>query len=306
VIVVLCGENDFELTKKVAQLKAEFAGLAERYDGADLTAERLADIFAGQTLFSLKRLVIIDSPSNSADLWQNMPTWAERLSSDTELVLVEPKPDKRTSVYKWLQKNADVQQFDLLDDRNISAIANWATDYASQHGIKLSTQQARRLAERGGTDQWSIAHAIDKLKLAGEVTDQWIDNVLEPSVSENVFALFETALNGQGKEVQAMLESLRQTEDAYRVFGLISAQAIQLVSLIHGEGNASKVAADSGAKSAYPFQKLAPYAARLNKRQAARLIELLAGADTRLKSSDADPWTVLESSLVQIASLVTE
>lgn len=305
-ITLLCGDNDFELTKKVAQLRAGFDGEAERYDGADLTAERLADIFAGQTLFSLQRLVIIDTPSNSSELWQNMPTWAERLSADTELVLVEPKPDKRTSVYKWLQKNADVQQFDLLDDRNITAIASWTTQYAGANGVTLSSSQARRLAERGGADQWSIAHAIDKLKLAGEVTDQWIDDVLEASVSQNVFALFETALNGQTMEVQSMLNSLRQTEDAYRVFGLISAQAIQLASLIHGDGNANKVAADSGAKSAYPFQKLAPYATRLNKRQAARLIELLASADTRLKSSDADPWTVLESSLVQIASLVTD
>jgi DNA polymerase III delta subunit len=302
VIRLLTGENDFALTKKVAQLRAGFDGAVERYDGSDFTAERLADIFAGQTLFSIKRLVIIDTPSASSDLWANLPMWAARLSEDTELVLVEPKLDKRTSAYKWLIKNVDVQQFDPLDERNVTAISAWAAAYAREHNVRLSSQQIRRLVERGGADQWSIAHAVDKLALIDEITDQWIDDVLEPSSSENVFALFEMMLNAQIEDVQTMLESLRQSEDAYRVFGLMGAQTVQLVTLIYGDANSSKVVTDTGARSAYPYQKMAPYAARLNKQQAAQLVKILADADVRLKSSDADPWVVLESSLIQMAS----
>lgn len=299
---MLTGENDFALTKKIVQLKAQFDGTTERYEAADLSAERLADIFAGQTLFALKRLVIIDTPSASPELWQHLPEWSKRLSDDTQLVLVEPRLDKRTSVYKWLQKNVEVEYFAALDERNHTSVAEWLADYAKAKGVRLSHQHSRRLIERGGTDQWALAQAVDKLALVDEITDQWIDDVIDSSPSENVFSLFETALNAQPERVQTMLEGLRQTEDAYRVLGLISAQAVQLVTLVYGQGDAAKVAADTGAKSTYPYQKLAPYAARITRQQAAQFIKILAEADMRLKSSDANPWTVLESSLVQLAS----
>src|SRR6478735_11887622 len=104
---LLCGENDFELTRRVGQLKREFDGVTERYDGADLTTGQLADIFAGQTLFSVKRTVFLDNPSACGELWQNLEIWLARVSSDTELLLIEPKPDKRTAAYKWLKKNVE-------------------------------------------------------------------------------------------------------------------------------------------------------------------------------------------------------
>jgi DNA polymerase III delta subunit len=303
VIQLLTGENDFELTKKVAQLRANFDGSAERYDAADLSAEQLADIFAGQTLFALKRLVVIDQPSANSDLWHNLPAWNDRLSEDTVLVLVEPKLDKRTSTYKWLQKNADVQTYDLIDPRDTTKLVKWIEQYAKQHGVALTAHQARRLAARAGGRQWELSHAVDKLALLDTVTDEWIDTVIEQQPMESVFALFETALNGDVERLAESLEQLRQTEEPYRLFGLMVAQGLQLATLVYGDGNVQKVAADTGAKSSYPFQKLAPFANRLNKRQASELIKLLATADIRLKSSDADPWIVVENCLTRVASL---
>lgn len=305
VITLLCGDNDFELTKKVAQLRSGFDGRAERYDAGELSLENLADMFAGQTLFSLTRMVIIDNPSSYGELWQNLPTWAERLSDDTQLVLAEPKPDKRTSTYKWLKKNADVQEFNPLDERNLSAVAEWAGDYAKSKQVAMTRQQLRRLVERAGTDQWTLAHSIDKLALVDEISDQWIDDVVEAHPTESVFGLFETALNGDATRLHEMITTLRLSEDPYRLLGLLSSQALQLTVLTYGDGDVGKVASDTGAKSSYPYQKLAPYAKRLTRTQASATMRLFASADTRLKSSDADPWLVLESTLAQVASLTS-
>lgn len=116
-ITLLVGENDYELTQKITQLKAEFNGVAERYDAADLSTEQLADIFAGQSLFAMTRLIFLDAPSENAELWKQFDQWAKRLSDDTQLVLIEPKPDKRTSTYKWLKKHANVQEVTPPDSR---------------------------------------------------------------------------------------------------------------------------------------------------------------------------------------------
>ncbi len=302
-IRLLCGENDFELTRRVAQLKREFDGAPERYDGAELNGEQLADIFAGQTLFSMKRMVIIDMPSACSELWQNIETWLGRVSSDTELVLIEPKPDKRTAAYKWLKKNVTVEEFIPMNERETDKVLAWIDAYASARKLSLTSAQARRLVRRGGVNQWELAQAIDKLVLAGEVSDEWIDNVIEQSPTESVFALFETALNGDTKRIAEIIADLRRTEDPYRVFGLVNSQVIQLVVLVYGSGDVARVAADTGAKSSYPLQKLAPYAKRLSQGDAYELMNIFAQADLRLKSSDADPWVVLETSLAKVANI---
>ena len=302
-IRLLCGENDFELTRRLAQLKHEFDGAPERYDGAELSSEQLADIFAGQTLFSMKRMVLLDSPSAASELWQNLETWLGRVSADTELILIEPKPDKRTAAYKWLKKNVTVEEFVPISDRDTGKVIAWMEAYASARQVSLTSAQARRLLHRGGINQWELAQAIDKLSLVGQVTDEWIDNVIEQSPTESVFALFETALSGDIKRLHEIVNDLKSTEDPYRVFGLINSQVVQLVVLIYGDGNVSKVAADTAAKSSYPLQKLAPYANRLTKRQAGGLLDIFAGADVRLKSSDADPWLLLENSLAKLSSI---
>jgi len=302
-IRLLCGENDFELTRRVNQLKREFDGVAERYDASELTSERLADIFAGQTLFSLKRMVLVDAPSTCGELWQNLEAWLSRVSADTELLLIEPKPDKRTGAYKWLKKNVTVEEFTPLNDRDSGKVLSWIEAYASARKLSLTTAQAKRLMQRGGVDQWMLAQAIDKLSLAGEVTDEWIDAVIEQSPTESVFALFETALNDDKKRLAEIISDLRKTEDPYRVFGLVNSQLIQLVVLVYGDGDVNKVASDTSAKSSYPLQKLAPYANRLTKQQIGELLHIFSKADTRLKTSDADPWLLLETSLVRISTM---
>jgi DNA polymerase III delta subunit len=303
VITLLCGDNDYELTKKVAQLKTGFTGTVERFDAPELSREQLADIFAGQTLFATNRMILLDNPSGNTDLWQELPTWVERLDGATEILLIESKPDKRTSTYKWLKKNAEVQEYSQPDDH---ALATWVATYANEHGVRLTSAQTRRLIDRAGTDQWELAHAIDKLSLAGEVSDQWIDDVTQLSPNQNVFALFEIVLNGDRTRLAEAIVALKATEEPYRVLALINAQALQLAALVYGDGNASKVAADLGAKSAYPYQKLTPYATRLSKGQAKRMLEALASSDIRLKSSDAGPWLVLENTLARLASLMSE
>ena len=298
-ITLLVGENDYELTKSVASLKAAASVEAERYDAADLTDVQLADLFAGQTLFASERLIFIDTPSANRSLWQRMPEWAERAGEGTTIVLVEPKPDKRTSTYKWLKKNADVQEHSLLDDRSVE---KWLKEYAASNNVALTAHQQRRLMQRTGADQWELAHVIDKLALVDEVNDEWIDDVVDDNPTESVFALFETVLVGDIPRLQTMVQTLKLTEDAYRIFGLIHTQALQLAVLVYGDANASRVAADIGAKSAYPYQKLAPVASRLSKSQVNTMLAELAASDIRLKSSDASPWLVLENTLARLAS----
>lgn len=297
-ITVLTGENDYELTMRRRALAREFEGEVIRRDAQELERADLADMFAGQTLFSTKRLVLIDEPSASSELWGHLADWMGRVADDTHVVLIEPKLDKRTSAYKWLKAHADIQEC-----RPIASSDSWLEQYAKGKSVTLTDAQLRTIASRVGNDQWQLAEVIDKLALLDEITDQWITDVIQSTPSENVFALFETTLSGDVTRTHELVQALSRSEDPYKLIGLLSSQAVSLVTLSVSRKAPREVAADLGLKSAYPLEVLAPHARRLSLAQSTKIIQLLAGVDDQIKSSDADPWLVLESALVQIASL---
>lgn len=297
-VTVLTGENDFALTMRVKQLSSQFDGTIERYDAGNISTEQMADLFAGQMLFSERRLILLDEPSTNSELWSHLADWMGRVANDTQVVLIEPKLDKRTSAYKWLKQHADIQEY-----RPLASSEPWVRQYAGAKSVQLTDAQLRTIAGRVGVDQWQLAEVIDKLALLDTVTDQWITDVIQSTPSENVFALFETTLSGDVTRTHELVQALSRSEDPYKLIGLLSSQAVSLVTLSVSRKAPREVAADLGLKSAYPLEVLAPHARRLTLAQSTKIIQLLAGVDDQIKSSDADPWLVLESALVQIASL---
>lgn len=302
-ITVLTGENSFELTRALSQIAADFSGTAEKYDGGELELSRLPDLLQGGTLFSSDRLVIIKSLSDNKQLWEVLPEWLEKTDADIHVVLVEPKPDKRTKTFKDLKKYATVKEFTQWGDRDTMQAEKWVVDEAQQQGLALDKKLAQQLVARVGLDQWQLYHAIEKLAVLGEVTVESIEEHIEPNPTENVFNLFEAALRGDGKKVSQMIKTLQLSQDPYMTFGLLSGQAFQLAVLAATDKPSGEVASSIGAHP-YALGKLAPYAKRLGKGGTKRIVKIFADTDMAMKSTGHEPWLIIEHALVKTATVV--
>src|SRR5690554_201738 len=94
------GENTFDIQQAVKAIADKFDGIAERVDGSSLELKNIPDLLMGGTLFATKRLVIIKDISQNPTVWEKLPEWIDRLSDDIDLILIDSKPDKRTTGYK--------------------------------------------------------------------------------------------------------------------------------------------------------------------------------------------------------------
>ncbi len=304
-ITVLTGENSFELARALRAIMDGFDGVPEKFVGSDMELTQLPDLLQGGTLFADKRLVVIENLSDNKALWEALPEWLERKSSDVYLVLVDPKPDKRTKTFKELKKHADVKEFVPWSDRDTYAAEKWAIqkfgETTSVKGLTLSREAARKLVARVGTDQWRLHHAIEKLAVLDDVTPEIVEQVVEASPTENVFNLLDAALRGDAKKVQAMVKTLQRTQDPYMTFGLLSSQVFQLATLATAAKPASEVAADIGAHP-YALSKLAPHAKKLGRTGARKIVAIFADTDTAMKSSATDPWLLIEKTLYEVAA----
>lgn len=301
-ISLIIGENSFESEHKLEQLIADFNGREERVDGETLELKQLPDLLMGMSLFATKRLVVIKNLSANKILWNELENWLGRVSDDVHLVFIEPKPDKRTKTFKALQKSATVHEFKLWTERDTSKAEQWVMSQTKPLGIVLDKKSAQKLVAWVGVDQWLLWQALQKLAVLDEITPHVIEQVIEPNETENAFQLFEAALKADGRKVVRMVRVLQKTEDPYRLFGLLSSQAFQLMALSVAQVPEATVASDLGA---HPFMisKLHPFAKALGSRGAKMVITAFAEADTDMKSLGIDPWLLIERALLKVASL---
>jgi DNA polymerase-3 subunit delta len=303
-ITVLTGENSFEIERALRALTTTFGSESETIEGSNLTRAALPDLLMGATLFTDKRLVVIKNLSENKTLWTEFGDWLERISDDIHLVLIDTKPDKRTKTYKDLQKVADIHEYKVWGERDVALAEKWVVHEAQTLGRELDKKLAHFLVRRVGVDQWRLYNALQKLVLLDEITILVIEDIIEANPSESVFNVFEAALQGDVDRVRDMIAVFELSEDPFRLFGLLSGQAFQLAVLAVTDKPAGEVAKDIGA---HPFAlgKLAPYAKKLSRADARKIIEAFSEADEAMKTSAAEPWLLIERALAKVVARST-
>lgn len=296
-ISLLYGENDFELKKYLRKLISDFAdkNSIEKIDGDNITADNLADLLSGVSLFSASRLVIIYDASSNKDVWEKLMDY---IQTDTQLILVESSPDKRTKTFKQLQKQATVTEFKNKTDAELK---NWLLSEAKSINLQISPSLAERIINRAGSDQWKLTFALQKLAQLDEIDEQAIINHIEPSAQSNVFALIDASLSRAPAKVHELVSEVSVTEDPYYFFGLFSSQMFQLVTLASSNKKPAEVASDLSVHP-YPLQKLSSISRQLKENDLKKIAAIVAECDDQIKRSGAEPWLLIEQALLKIAN----
>lgn len=298
-ITWLVGENSFEIREAVQAIETTFNGRSERIDGSELTLSRLPDLLMGISLFSTQRLVIISDISQNSSLWEKLPDWLARINDDIHIVFIDAKPDKRTTSYKALKAAASVHEFPAWTDRDIQKAEQWVEARAKTQGLQIDKRAVQHLVRRVGLDQWQLAQALDTLSLLDAVTVEVIDDIVPPNLHENIFQLFEIALEGKPVQVTAMLKTLSMQEDPYALFALLSSQALTLAAVTYAPDDANP-AKDFGIHP-YVASKLVRHGKRLGKNRVGYIVEAFAKTDADMKRSKAEPWLLVERLLLEVS-----
>jgi DNA polymerase III subunit delta len=300
-ITLSVGENSFEIERALTEIADNFDGIVEKVNASELQLAQLPDILMGVSLFAMARVIIIRNLSENKTIWAVFGDWLSKISDDIHLVLVEPKPDKRTTTFKVLKDHVSIKEFQPWTDRDVAKAEKWVITEAKKLGFELDNKTAQILVRRVGVDQWQLFHALEKLALVDVVSGDVIKDIIEPNLVENVFELFETALSGDIKELKRALRVLGQSEDVYRLSALLFSQVFQLAAVVSAT-KSDNVAKDFGIHP-YVVQKLESIAKRVGKSGVASIVKIFAQADDDMKISKAEPWLIIERALLKTASL---
>lgn len=301
-ITLLSGTNyhrlQEELTGRLDALPESTEIVRVRADQVD--AKELPQLLTGQSLFAPERVIVLRDASIDRSLWEKIGELLPDLSADTNLILVESAPDKRTKTYKWLHKSAEVLHFDELNEPQL---AQWAQTEARRLGVNMEPEAARFLVHYLGTDHSLVASELRKLSLVGRSIDRsLIERHCEPTPQASAFEVIEAALNHKAAVVRQHLSSLQSLEDPYRFFGLLASQVGVVAACAVSEGRSPDQIAKECGVHPYSVKKSVPIARRLGREGARHLSEVLAECDSRIKSSRGEPWQLIEVALMKMSS----
>lgn len=253
----MTGDNQYARSQALREFVSAFVAAEgdlalERIDGEEHDFARIEEAITSLPFLSNKKMVVLSSPSKNSKFTEKVGELLLRVPDSTDLILYEPKFDKRSSLYKVLKKQTDFREFTTPD---VGALARWASDEVKKRDGALTLADARYLVERVGANQQLIASELTKLMLYNsKVTRKTIDLLTEAVPQSTIFQLLDAAFAGNTKRALELYQEQRRLKVEPQQIIAMFAWQLHIMALIKVAGNRST---DEAAKQA----KISPYVA---------------------------------------------
>lgn len=305
-ITILTGANNFRLRQELRRLVdaflAEHGDIAlERLDGEEASYEKMQEAVQSLPFLASRKLVVLKSPGANKQFAEKAENLIKELPETTDLIIVEPKLDKRSVYYKLLKKQKGYQEFNELDERGL---AKWLVDTAQEQGASLSMNDAAYLVSRVGTNQQTLANEIEKLSLyADKIGREAIDALTPQTPQSTIFQLLEAAFAGNTKRALQLYGEQRALKvEPQQIIAMLAWQ-LHVLALIKTAGNKTPDEIARDAKmSPYVVRKSTGIARGLSLAQTKRLVRDLLEIDSRLKRESLNADDALLHYLLTISS----
>jgi DNA polymerase-3 subunit delta len=240
-LYLFTGEETFLLNQQVSSWKEAFKKRFEgdlnlaTIDGAATEESEIISQIETMPFLAEKRLIFIenlpeaakasakddekeDDEEKSSKGGQKILDYLNKIPESSVVVFVQPKPDKRKSLYKKLVQLGELKEFNPLTG---AALNQWIRQQAAAYKVPIDPGTTGYLVEQVGENLWRLDHELQKLSsyTAGRpVTRDAIDDLVIPTLEANIFHLTD-ALGAKDHRkaiqnlhrVMAAGENLRQT-----------------------------------------------------------------------------------------------
>lgn len=334
-IQILTGTNTYALRAAlhdaIAAFIAEQGGAGafdesmatERLDGEEAPFERMQEALQSLPFLVVKKLVILQSPGSNKQFTEKAGDLLKELPDSTDLIIVEPKLDKRLAYYKLLKKQEGFNEFTELDEHGL---ARWLVQESKAKGVKLTQDNAAYIVERVGGNQQYLANELEKLALhclpdasvklakmqpekrtgvpAAEITRQAITKLTVATPQSTIFQLLEAAFAGKTRRAVELYGEQRALKvEPQQIIAMLSWQLhiLALVKAAGSERTPDTIARDAKL-SPYVVKKTAAIARGLTIARTRQLIADLVVIDERLKLESLNADDMLLEYLISLAN----
>jgi DNA polymerase-3 subunit delta len=298
-ITTLAGNNSFLLKAELRRLIADFVtkhsdmGL-DRIDGEEAEYDRIREALESLPFLATRKLVVLRAPNANKEFVEKVEQLLGNLPETTDVIIHEPKLDKRSVYYKFLKKATDYKEYNELDEYGL---AKWLSGQAD-----ISQSDAKYLVERVGANQQLLSSELAKLvAYDSKITRQTIDLLTEPNPQSTIFQLLDAAFAGDMKHMLKLYQEQRASKvEPQQIIAMLAWQ-LHILSVIKTAGDRSDSAiADDAKLSPYIVGKSRGITRGLSLQKLKDLVRSLEQLDVQLKTTAIDADDGVQAFLLSI------
>jgi DNA polymerase-3 subunit delta len=232
-------------------------------------------------------MVVLKIPSANKEFVDVAPDLLKALPETTDVIIIEPKLDKRLSYYKFLKQHSDYHECNELDE---AGLAKWLIAQAEEQGGTLSRADATYLVERVGAIQQLLANELAKLlSHSPDITRQTIDILTDQTPQSTIFELLDAALAGRTQRALQLYAEQRAMKVEPQAILAMLAWQFHVLAVVKAAGNRDPGTIAKEAKlNPFVVRKSQATARKLEFEQIKHLIHSALELDIRLKSQPID------------------
>ncbi|MBO5293573.1 MAG: DNA polymerase III subunit delta [Lachnospiraceae bacterium] len=246
---LLYGEEAYLRRQYRDKLKDALSGGADDmnshyFEGKDINCGEIIDLAETLPFLAERRVITIE---NSGLFKKGGEAIAEYLASPSEstyFIFVEAEIDKRSRLYKAVQKLGRVEEFAVQDENTLK---RWILGMVKKEEKKISEQTLNLFLEKAGTDMENIRKELEKLfcyTLEQDViTGEDVEAVCTHRISSQIFEMINAiADKKQKKALDLYYDLLTLKEPPMRILFLIARQfnLLMQVKELKGKGYDNK------------------------------------------------------------------
>lgn len=304
-IITITGQNTFLRLNKQRELSNKFitkhgAEAVERVDCEEAELSRILESLTAYSLFSMDKLVILRTPSAHKAFIEGFDKLIGQIPETTDVLIIEPKIDKRITYYKTLKNKTDFYEFQELKQPELS---RWLVSFANEQGGNINSQDANYLIDRVGPNQQFLAkEAVKLVTYQPQITQENIDLLTDKTPQGSVFELLDAAFAGNAKRALNLYREQREMRvEPLVILGMMAWQ-LNILAIVKTAGNRTSQQIASEAKlNPFVVQKASGITRRLTLLDIKNLVSQTLNLDIRLKRESLDTDEALSHLLLNIA-----
>ncbi len=277
------------------------------YQGKDVNAAEVIDMSETMPFLADRRVIILENTGFAKDGNDALADYVNSGIPDTTvIIMVEQAVDKRTRLYKAIDKAGRCVSFDIQND---DTLKKWILGRLKREGRQISAQTLDIFLETVGTDMYTISGELEKLISytmgRNSITQADVESVCCVRLQNRVFDMISLiGLKKSSEAVKIYHEILSLKESPYGVLALIVRQfnyMLQIGDMLSLGMNNKTIASNVGL-SPYVVGKYIPQVKNFSIDEMKKILEACAETDHNVKRGDMGIELGVELLILEIAT----
>jgi len=310
-IIFLYGPDTYRSRQKLNEIiehykKIHKSGLNLRYfEAGNLNFQDFKNEVETISMFREKKLVVLKDIFSNKDFQEEFLKQGEKFVNSANIILIYEKKeiDKKNSFLKFLKKNSESQEFELLEGQRLK---NWVKKEFEKYQAQIDLKVIDELINFVGSNLWQMESEIKKLvnyKNGQKIKREDVELLVRPKIETDIFKTID-AISEKKKSRALFLfhQHLEKGDAPLYLLVMINFQfrnLLEIKDLIEKNLPYYKIINKS---KLHPFlvKKSYQQAQRFTLQQLKKIYQKIFETDLNIKTGKMEPETAIDLLITEI------